>query len=946
MMKNQFAKRNISFKKLVYLLAAVGVLAIALAAMLFTRAQSSAVAESSSTVTIHVYDSLSQYDKIAGWFWVKGGSGKEHTISASPAADEQFAKTTVTDGVSTTNKAHTFTAEFSEGQTTQLKNGTPLGMLVCNSKGASEGDFWNRYEKETPDVFVDISKAFDANNHADVYYVRKDNVAYTDIEEAKMALDKVTSARFVTKTSTSVTVAFEATATLRANVIAKIMNGETEVARARISVNSSNKFAGTAVFTALNSSNFDFTADYVLVVDGIPSGGASIVKTALIDDAEFIRTYESADTQDLEFGAVYTPAKTTLRVWAPFATAVTANLYDDGLTGSATQRLEMTKRMPASGNWGGVWELELNGDCNGKYYTYTVNNYGAETETIDPYAKACGVNGNRGMIVDLDSTDPAGWANDKPLSVTNAINADTPIVWEVTVKDFSSSADSGMKYKGKYLAFTEQNTTVPGTSLKTGINYLKDLGITYVHLNPVYDFATVDETELSKADNTKDSFNWGYDPQNYNIPEGSYSTDPYNGAVRINEFKRMVMALHEAGIGVIMDVVYNHTYSTSGQALHDTVPYYYHRTDVNGAFTDASGCGNETASERTMMRKYMVDSLVYWAKEYHVDGFRFDLMGIHDLTTISAIRTALDNLDIENNGGRKLLMYGEPWSADGTYTPASYTKRVNATRTGTAGVTGQAINPTNNKLVKMMFAGNGYARNMTELPDRVAVFNDTGREGLRGNNDPGHGWVNGNPGGVGGVMKMIEGGAGSSGSGMTTGAGSRNVAYAAAHDNYTLWDQIVGARHGERTALEYDVADPTNIKRCKMAGAAYLTSTGISFMLAGEEMGRTKYGNENSYNSPSKLNQITWSRQREFSSLYNFYKDLIGLRKQYSSQLFSYGKSTSASFCYGNFGNNVTDYETGHFEFTRTQGGATLRLNFTATTLTGTITIGTRTITI
>ena len=938
-MKNRIVRRNISFKNAVYFLVATAVLALSLLVLLFTGAQEP-VAETSSTVTVHVYDSLSQYNRLGGWFWVKGGGGKEYTISSSAAANEPFYKTIVANGASTTNKAYTFSLEFSESQTKQLKNGTPLGMLICVAKAGGSGDFWGRYDKETSDVFVDISRAFDNNNHADVYYVRKDTGAYTDLEEAKMALDKVTSARFVSKTAKQVIVAFEATTTLKTNDVARILKDNKRVASARMTVGSSNQYAATAAFADLNSSNFDFTADYTLMVDGIPAG-ASIVKTALIDDVDFVNTYETADTQGLEFGAVYTREKTTLRVWAPFATAVTANLYDDGQNGSATQQLPMTKRLPASGVWGGVWELELVGDYNGKYYTYTVNNYGAEVETIDPYAKACGVNGNRGMIVDLDSTDPAGWENDKHLYAVNPTNADTPIVWEVTVNDFSASADSGMKYKGKYLAFTEKDTTVPGTSLKTGVNYLKDLGITYVHLNPVYDFATVDETVLNKADNTKDSFNWGYDPQNYNIPEGSYSTNPYNGAVRINEFKRMVMALHEAGIGVIMDVVYNHTYSTSGQCLHDTVPYYYHRTTDNGAFTDGSGCGNETASERTMMRKYMVDSLVYWANEYHVDGFRFDLMGIHDLTTISTIRAELDKLDSGN--GRKLLMYGEPWSADGTYTPASYTKRVSATQSG---VTGYATNPTNNTMIKEMFAGNGYQRNMSDLPDRVAVFNDTGREGLRGNNDPGHGWINGNPEGVYGIMRMLEGGAGGSGSGMYTGAGSRNVAYAAAHDNYTLWDQLVGVRHGNKTALEYNYADPTIIKQCKMVGAVYLTSTGISFMLAGEEMGRTKYGNENSYKSPSKLNQITWSRQREFSSLYGFYKQLIGLRKQYSSQLFSYSKSTSAAFCYGNFGDGVTNGSNGHFEFTRSQGGATLTLNMTASPMSGRITIGGTTVTI
>lgn len=924
-------KASIRNKVLTALGAAVIALLIFAVAFVSSGEKPVAHAETSGSVTIHVYDASENYGSLACWVWIdKGADLAGEAISGTAASDEQFGKGK--------NKAHTITANLTEAQVTSLKGEKPkkLGFLVCVPKSGGGGTkFWDKYDKETDDVLVSLADAFDENNHADVYYVRKDATAYTDIEEASRLLEKIVSASFTTKTSSSVSVQFETSMSLTAGTTATLYDGDTLLGTVDVSINSKNKALGTATF---NKVTFDFAKEYKLKVSTLPNA-CEVSKAGLIDTEDFIKTFESADTQNLEYGAIYSQAETTFRVWAPFATQVMLNIYLDGAAGKTYSQSKMVKR--AGTPWGGVWEYTLKGDHKGKYYTYTVTNSGVDTETIDPYAKACGANGTRGMIVDLASTDPDGWAADKTWrdkSATNKTAVDTPIIWEVSVNDFSSSADSGMKYKGKYLAFTEQNTTVPGTSLKTGVNYLKDLGITYVHLNPVYDFATVDEGDMTRADGS--AYNWGYDPQNYNIPEGSYSTDPANGTVRINEFKRMVKALHDAGIGVVMDVVYNHTYSTNGQALHNTVPYYYHRTDENGKFTKGSGCGNETASERTMMRKYMVESMKYWAEQYHIDGFRFDLMGIHDNTTITTVRTELDKID------KRILLYGEPWAADGSYVPPSFKNRLAVSKTG---VTGYAVNPSTNMLIKNMFAGynNDYPRNMTKLPDRVAVFNDSGREGLRGNNDPGKGWAQREFGDrkVGKVMKMLEGGAGGSGDGLTLGAGSRNVAYAAAHDNYTLWDQIRGIKHGNESALYYDDPVSDDVKKCKLVASAYLMSTGMSFMLAGDEMGRTKYGNENSYNSPAKLNQITWSRQETFSDLHSYYKKLIALRKQYSTQLFSYSKSTAASFCWGNFGGNE-DNTTGIITFTRTQGGATLTMTLNPTALTGSVKIGSTTLTI
>lgn len=934
-MKFQSVKKD-RIKNIAKYRAVVAALIIALVALavatLFYRAEP-ATAATADTIAVHVYDPDEQYNKMSAWMWVDGYVG---TPVIAPSGSSTLSKS-YTGGV---NTAQVFNFSVNAAQKAALAGGKKFKFIIVVAKDEVErpstwDETWNAYNKLTGDIEINLASAFSQGNNADVYFICKFSSTYTNIQEAQATLDRVTGARITSIDGTGATVAFDTAYPMTGKTATLYKNGSA-VGTAAATMVSGKKSSCTAKFTSVVENGFDYSAAYTLGISGI-NGTVSIPSASLLDTTAFIRKFETTAAQTTKYGASYSQASTTFKLWAPLASSVKLNLYNGGdrqLDPTPRSTVNMTKSAD------GIWSSTQQGDLNGTYYTYSITNNGQTVESIDPYAVACGVNGERGMVVDLSSTDPDGWQNDKHLYVTNANAADAPIVWEVSVKDFSSSPDSGMKYKGKYLAFTEQNTTVPGqTSLKTGINYLKDLGITYVHLNPVYDFATVDERDMSIADDTKDNFNWGYDPQNYNIPEGSYSTDPSRGDVRIKEFKQMVKALHDAGIGVIMDVVYNHTYSTNGQALHNSVPYYYHRTTDNWSYANGSGCGNETASERSMMRKYMVDSILYWATEYHIDGFRFDLMGIHDTTTLSKIRNRLDALD--GGRGSKLLMYGEPWAADGSWNAPSFTARVGATSTSIAG-TGEYTLNAGTKLVKNLFAGlnNDYPRDMSGLPARVAVFNDSGREGIRGNNDPGKGWCNGNitEQTVKQVQRMIEGGIGDSGVGMYTGNGARNVAYSCAHDNYTLWDQIRGVKHCEQPALFYSNADAEGVKRCKLAASACLMSTGISFILAGEEMGRTKYGNENSYNSPSKLNQIVWSRQSEFSSLYNHYKSLIALRRQYVNQLFSYSRSVNPDFCYGNF--DGTDRSTGVIKFTRTKNGVTLTMTLDASTLTGSIRVG------
>ena len=842
-------------------------------------------ADDTKTLNIHVYDTTQDYGSLAAWVWLKNEDGNEFSMSTSPAPDEGFSKEYELNGSTVVNKAHTVTATFTSAQ---ISKSAEIGFLICTKTGGSGAKFWDRYVKETVDVFIDTS-LFDGVNTLDVYYIRKDSVVYTNLEEAKMALEKVLSARFINQSA----IEFEVTSPVTTSTTVALLSGETELLTVNAQPDPANVFKGTASFTS--GFTFDFAADYSIKVGLIPTP-APVSKAALLDDPGFIQAYETAMVQnETEYGATYTPEKTVFKLWAPFASSVDVRFYATGSGGEMLYAMPMTKKIDSGTNkWSGIWEYEKPGDNKNLYYTYNLNNGGAEVETIDPYAKACGLNGTRGMVIDMDSVNPDGWENDSFLYKLNADNADLPIIWELHVRDFSSSADSGMVNKGKYLAFTETGTTVPGTTVKTGIDYLKDLGITYVHLNPVYDFGSIDES-ITTDINNKDKFNWGYDPQNYNIPEGSYSSDPTDGNVRVKEFKQMVMALHAAGIGVIMDVVYNHTYSTSNLALGDAVPGYFYRTNKNGDFTDGSGCGNETASERSMVRKYFVDSVKYWAEEYHIDGFRFDLMGVHDVITMNTIRAELDALDGGN--GKKLLMYGEPWTGDGVestkkeggeYIKYSYHTRVGNTGSALPG-TGKYTSNSGNKLVVDSY----YAGTIGDLNSRVAIFDGEGRDGVRGSSwdidARQNGWIQGDPEGkVGSVQGMIWGG----NKGMSE--ASQSVAYASVHDNFTLYDHLVGKSSGKETMLSYNVPIDYYMTMQNTVSAVCLMSRGMTLMIAGEEMSRTKYGNHNSYNSPIKLNQIEWSRQVAFSKVYDHYKKLIAVRKAYST-LFSYTSAQTRS---------------------------------------------------
>ncbi len=553
------------------------------------------------------------------------------------------------------------------------------------------------------------------------------------------------------------------------------------------------------------------------------------------DDEQPVVLAHSLDAQAYngnDLGAVYTKSATTFKVWAPTADHVSVKLYTTGSPGEEGAQNLSTTSMVKGKN--GVWAVTLTGDHKNRYYTYLVTMDGITRETADVYAKAAGVNGNRSMVVDLPSTDPEGWKNDKHVLYDDPTDA---IVWEVHVKDFSNSEVSGvsLKYRGKYLAFTEGGTTLNGEGgVSTCIDYLKKLGVTHVQLLPVYDYATVDE-----SDTESEQFNWGYDPKNYNVPEGSYSTDPYDGNVRITEFKQMIMALHQAGIGVIMDVVYNHTYTAEGSWFEMTVPGYYYRMTEDGEFSDGSGCGNETASDHLMYRKYMIDSILYWVDEYHIDGFRFDLMGVHDITTMNEIRKALDNRVPD---GEKIIMYGEPW-------------------------TGGSIGTTTPTAVKA---------NISQLNERIGAFNDDFRDAVKGHvfNALEPGFVQDGS----GKISVMAGITANTISAKWSKQPSQTVTYTSAHDNYTLYDKLVLSVKNDRS---YDERDEELVEMNKLVAALTLTSQGISFMQAGEEFARTKMGDSNSFNSSNRVNQLDWNCLEKYADLVAYYSGLMDIRRHY-----------------------------------------------------------------
>lgn len=538
--------------------------------------------------------------------------------------------------------------------------------------------------------------------------------------------------------------------------------------------------------------------------------------------------YPSYTGNDL--GPTYTKSSTTLKVWAPTAGQVLVNIYLSGTGGTPVSQMYMQKSEQ------GTWQLVMEGDKKGLFYTFQVriNDKWLE-ESVDPYARFVGLNGKRAMIGDLSDTNPYGWEKDKSPNYGNPVDA---IIYELHVRDATISENSGVVFKGKYLGLTERGKS-NGKGDKTGLDHIRELGVTHVHLLPSYDFYSVDESRLDKP-----QYNWGYDPLNYNVPEGSYSTNAKDPIVRIREFKQLIKTFHDNGINVVMDMVYNHTMFSEKSWFNLLVPDYYYRQNANGGFSNATACGNETASERPMMRKFILESLLYWMQEYHIDGFRLDLMGVHDIQTVNELAKKLRELKPD------VLLYGEGWTAGAS------------------------------PLAEELRAVKKYAYKL----DGVAVFSDDIRDGIKGSvfEHADRGFVSGKK----GMEESVKFGIVASvrhpqvnnqkvnySKAPYATAPSQVVTYCECHDNHTLWDKLkISLPTGKEEHLK---------EMHKLALSIVLTSQGISFLHAGTEFLRSKKGVENSFQSPDSINAIDWGMKSVHKDVNEYVKELIEMRKKH-----------------------------------------------------------------
>lgn len=533
--------------------------------------------------------------------------------------------------------------------------------------------------------------------------------------------------------------------------------------------------------------------------------------------------------QGKDLGLIYTSVKSSFRIWSPMAEQAELLIYNDGIGGVAIQINHMKKDKD------GTWVTSLNGDQKGKYYAFRLQVNGQWlNEVPDPYAKAVGINGKRAMILDLRNSDPQGWKNDRRPASTSTTDA---IIYELHVRDASISLNSGITQKGKFLGLTEKSTHNT-KGLSTGLDHLKELGVTHIHLLPSYDFSSVDETRPNEK------YNWGYDPLNYNTPEGSFASNAYDGITRIREFKQLVKTLHDNGLKVVMDVVYNHTALTENSWFNQMVPGYYYRQTPEGKFSNATACGNETASERPMVRKFIIESMQYWVKEYHIDGFRVDLMGVHDIATMNLISKELNQLY------PGILIYGEGWTAGSSPLPDSL---------------------------------RALKKNVSKL-DHIAVFSDDIRDGIKGSV-----FENGDRGfasGKSGMEESVKFGIVASclhpqidytkvnySKAPYSKEPYQTVTYAECHDNHVLWDKL--------KISTPNASEKQRREMHKLALSIVLTSQGISFLHAGTEFLRTKKGVENSFESPDSINAIDWDLKTVNKDVFDYVKGLIQLRKSH-----------------------------------------------------------------
>lgn len=565
----------------------------------------------------------------------------------------------------------------------------------------------------------------------------------------------------------------------------------------------------------ITEQKIDLKQTYKVKIENLADTNTEIGKVIRSEEFDNLFYYGGND-----LGNTYTPQHTKFRLWAPTASEaklVTYKKWNDKI-GTEINMQQGEK---------GTWTAELKGNQKGLFYTYKVKIGDKWTEAVDPYVRAASVNGDKGAVVNLEETNPKKWkANKKP----KFKNPEDAIIYELHVRDLSIQPESGIKQKGKYLGVTEKGTKGP-EGVKTGLDHIKDLGVTHVQFLPIFDYASVNEETLNEP-----QYNWGYDPKNFNVPEGSYSTNPYEPTVRITELKQMVQTLHDNNLRVVMDVVYNHMYNAAESNFHKLVPGYYYRYNEDGTFANGTGVGNDTASERKMMRKFMIDSVTYWAKEYNLDGFRFDLMGIHDYETMNEIRKAVNQID------PSIILHGEGWDLN---TPLAAELKAN--------------------------------QKNAEKMKGIAHFNDNIRDGLKGSvfEEKENGFINGKENMEDRIKKGITAGIDYDTNSSTYQDPEQVLTYVEAHDNHTLWDKLELTNSGDNEEVRKQMH--------KLSSSILLTSQGIPFLHAGQEFMRTKYGDHNSYKSPDSINQMDWLRRATFNNEVDYMKGLIELRKKYSA---------------------------------------------------------------
>lgn len=767
-------------------------LMLLLNSIIFLNAPVNADTGKGEKVRVIYYRFDQNYDSWNLWIWPKGQEGSAYYFTAEEELSFLPGKKVVT--------AEIDVSSFDTDE---------AGIIVRKGE-------WEQKDVEK-DRFFSMTKV-NENNTVTLYLIQGiEKISYSENEAKPYFKPKIELAEFTQEDIVRVTLQAPAEA-LGDNEGFKLYAGNRE-----IKIREVIRGADGKGFVIKLNEGIDLAMTYVLSKDEF--GEATVSKANLFNTENFNSQFYY-DKDDL--GAVYKKSETLFRLWAPTADKVVLKLYDKGDGGAPTNTVDMVRAEK------GTWYAQVKGDLNGVYYTYEVTVNGQTNEAVDPYAKAVGVNGNRGMVVDLSATNPKGWEKVGYVKLESPTDA---VIYEMHIRDTSIDSSSGIKNKGKYLGFTEINTKSPESGVLTGISHVKELGATHIHLLPSFDFNSVDEKNLDIP-----QFNWGYDPKNYNAPEGSYSTDPFNGDVRIREFKEMVKAIKSQGIGVVMDVVYNHTALSADSDFNKIVPGYYYRMTSSGAFSNGSGCGNELASERLMVRKFIVDSVVYWAKEYKIDGFRFDLMGLHDTETMNEIAKALKEVN------PSILIYGEGWTA------------------------GASTLPQNKQAVKA---------NISKVPD-VAVFNDSIRDGIKGHvfDSQAHGFISGKYDLKESVKFGITGAVSHPGVDYSQVnydkmpfalSPGQSVNYVASHDNLTFYDKLLASTNGKS---EEELKAMT-----KLGSAIVITSQGIPFMLSGTDFMRTKQGDENSYKSPDSINAIDWELKSRNMDVFEYHKGLIALRK-------------------------------------------------------------------